>query len=64
MLTAIAIDDEPAALEVLARHADKVPFLSLKKSFLNPSEALAYVQREGVDVVFWTSRCPIFWAPS
>ncbi len=58
MLSAIAIDDEPAALEVLARHAAKVPFLTLRKTFLDPTEALAYVQRELVEVVFLDVQMP------
>jgi two-component system, LytTR family, response regulator len=58
MLAAIAIDDEPAALEVLARHAEKVPFLALKKTFLSPTEALAHVRHEPVDVVFLDVQMP------
>jgi len=28
-MIAIALDDEPAALEILRRHAEKVPFIRL-----------------------------------
>ncbi|MEO1808647.1 MAG: response regulator, partial [Bacteroidota bacterium] len=58
MLKAIAIDDEPAALKVIAAHAEKIPFVSLKETFLYPTEALAYLQSEAIDLVFLDVQMP------
>lgn len=58
ILQAIAIDDEPSALKVLETHAEKIPFLNLKESFLNPTEGLAYLQSHSVDVVFLDVQMP------
>ena len=52
MLTAIALDDEPKALLVIALLAGKVPFLRLQAQFTNALEALAYLQQHPVDLVF------------
>jgi two-component system LytT family response regulator len=58
MLHAIAIDDEPAALEVLQRYAAKVPFLQLTHTFLSTTEALACLHTERVDLVFLDIQMP------
>jgi len=58
MITAIAIDDEPVALDIISRHAEKVPFVELKKTFISATEALAYVTKESVDLVFLDINMP------
>lgn len=58
MLTAIAIDDEPIALDVVRFHANKVPFLDLKQTFVNAIEALSYLRAEPVDLVFLDVNMP------
>ncbi|RRA99921.1 LytR/AlgR family response regulator transcription factor [Larkinella rosea] len=58
MLRAIAIDDEPAALEVLSRYADKVPFLDLVQTFMNTTDALNYLHTQRVDLLFLDIRMP------
>lgn len=58
MLTAIAIDDESMALEVVKSHASKVPFLSLKAVFTNPIKGLEYLQQNPVDVLFLDIKMP------
>ncbi|MBC8156357.1 MAG: response regulator transcription factor [Bacteroidetes bacterium] len=58
MLTAIAIDDEPIALDVIRFHANKVPFLYLKQTFVNAIEALSYLRTEPVDLVFLDVNMP------
>lgn len=58
MLTAIAIDDEPQALEVVQMHAAKVPFLELKASFTNAFEAIGYLQQQKVDILFLDIKMP------
>jgi two-component system, LytTR family, response regulator len=57
-LTAIAIDDEPMALEVIKAHAAKVSFLDLKETFFSAMEALEYIKKNPVDVVFLDINMP------
>lgn len=58
MLTAIAIDDEPMALEVVKAHASKVPFLELKNSFTNAIKALEYLKEHPVNLIFLDIKMP------
>lgn len=57
-MNAIAIDDEPIALEVIRSHASKVPFLDLKAEFTDAFKALEYLQRESVDLIFLDIKMP------
>jgi two-component system LytT family response regulator len=58
MLTAIAIDDEPPALEVVRSHASKIPFIELKADFTDAFKAMEYMQREPVDLLFLDIKMP------
>lgn len=58
MLTCIAIDDEPLALELLEDNISKVPYLQLQGSFNNPLEAMKYLQQQKVDLVFLDIQMP------
>ncbi|ADB36485.1 LytR/AlgR family response regulator transcription factor [Spirosoma linguale] len=58
MLRAIAIDDEPAALDVLSRYANKVPFVDLMQTFINTTDALTYLYAHKVDLIFLDIRMP------
>lgn len=57
-MTAIAIDDEPVALSVIAAHAEKVPFMELKRTFTNAFEAMDYLRREKIDLLFLDIKMP------
>lgn len=57
-MRAIAIDDEPIALEIVRAHAAKVPFLELKAHFTDAFEALDYLQKESVDLIFLDIKMP------
>lgn len=57
-MKAIAVDDEPLALEVVRAHASKVPFLELKAEFTNAFEALEYLQKESIDLIFLDIKMP------
>lgn len=57
-LTAIAIDDEPRALDVMTLHAAKVPFLDLKAVFTDAFDAIAYLQTNRVDLLFLDIKMP------
>ena len=50
-LTALAIDDEPLALRVLADHARQIPFLELAATTTDPVAGLLRVQQGGIDLV-------------
>jgi two-component system, LytTR family, response regulator len=57
-MKAIAIDDEPIALEIIKSHASKVPFLDLKAVFTDAFKALEYVQKENIDLIFLDIKMP------
>lgn len=57
-MKAIAIDDEPIALEIIKAHAAKVPFLDLTATFTDAFKALEYLQRENTDLIFLDIKMP------
>lgn len=57
-MKAIAVDDEPIALEIIKSHASKVPYLDLKAQFTDAFKALEYLQKEGVDLIFLDIKMP------
>ncbi len=52
MLTAIVIDDEPIAVEVVKNLAEKIPFINLVRGFTSAFEAMDYLRKEKVDLLF------------
>jgi DNA-binding LytR/AlgR family response regulator len=58
MIKAIAIDDEPLALELISRFCSKHAAIQLEKTFTKPSAALAYLQKFPVDLVFLDIQMP------
>ncbi|MCI4667790.1 MAG: response regulator transcription factor, partial [Bacteroidia bacterium] len=57
-LRAIAIDDEPLALEILSRHCQKLPGVELVETFQNPMLGVTYLQENTVDLVFVDIQMP------
>ncbi len=57
-LSAIAIDDEPRALEVIQIHADKVPFVALSATFTDAFRAIPYLQQHQIDLLFLDIKMP------
>ena len=57
-MIAIAIDDEPIALDIVKSHASKVPFITLEAVFTNAFEAIAYLQQHQVDLIFLDIKMP------
>lgn len=57
-MTALAIDDEPLALEVVKSLASKVPFLELRAAFTDAFKAVEYLQKEKVDLLFLDIKMP------
>src|ERR1700733_13812609 len=52
MLKAIAIDDEPIALEVIKNLAGHVVFIELEACFTNSFKAMEHLQHHKTDLVF------------
>lgn len=57
-MKAIAVDDEPIALNIIQSHASKVPFLDLKATFTDAFKAMEYLQKETVDLIFLDIKMP------
>jgi two-component system LytT family response regulator len=58
MITCIAIDDEPKALEVIERYCQKISLASLKATFREPLKAVGFLNREKVDLIFLDINMP------
>lgn len=58
MITALIIDDEPAALDVLQIHAAKVPELRVLNSFTDPFLARDFLKNNPVDMIFLDINMP------
>jgi DNA-binding LytR/AlgR family response regulator len=58
MMTCIAVDDEPKALEVIERYCQKTGLVSLKASFREPVKAIEFLNREKVDLIFLDINMP------
>jgi two-component system, LytTR family, response regulator len=57
-LNCIALDDEPAALEVIEQLCSRIPFVKLQKGFDSPAEALSYIHQESIDLIFLDIQMP------
>ncbi|MDN5204626.1 LytTR family DNA-binding domain-containing protein [Fulvivirgaceae bacterium BMA10] len=60
MMTAIAIDDEPKAIDVIRFHVSKIPTLSLIAHFHEPEEAMNFLRSNPVDLIFLDINMPYF----
>ncbi|PTQ98209.1 LytTR family two component transcriptional regulator [Mucilaginibacter yixingensis] len=58
ILRCIAIDDEPLALNLLKGFIERTPFLELEGSFLSAVDALNFVRRTPVDLIFSDIQLP------
>lgn len=54
----IIVDDEPLAVSLLGNYVEKIPFLELVFFSENPIEALEYIQKNKVDLVFLDIQMP------
>ncbi|GAB3168817.1 LytR/AlgR family response regulator transcription factor [Telluribacter humicola] len=57
-MKAIAVDDEPIALEIVKSHASKVPYLELVAEFTDAFKALEFLQTESIDLIFLDIKMP------
>ncbi|WP_153797486.1 LytR/AlgR family response regulator transcription factor [Foetidibacter luteolus] len=58
MIKAIAIDDELPALKVIETFCGKAGFIELEKTFNKPSEALKYINKFPVELLFLDINMP------
>lgn len=58
MLKAIAVDDEPIALEIIRRFASDVPFINLVQSFTDGASAVEFYNSEKADLLFLDIHMP------
>jgi two-component SAPR family response regulator len=58
MMNAIAIDDEPLALELIETFSQRLDFLKFEKGFSKTSEGLQYLDKNPVDLIFLDIQMP------
>ena len=58
MIKAIAVDDEPLALELIEAFSRKFDFLQFEKGFTKTTAALQYLQKNPVDLLFLDIKMP------
>lgn len=58
MINAIAIDDEPLALQLIRSYCAKTDFISLQKTFTLPGEALKYLRESPAELLFVDINMP------
>lgn len=58
MITVIAIDDEPLALQLISGYIGKTPGLNLYGLFDNPLDATEFLQNNHVDLIFVDIQMP------
>jgi len=54
----LVIDDEPTALEIIKDYVEKVPFLECAGTFRDPLEALDFIQKNPIDLIFLDINMP------
>jgi DNA-binding LytR/AlgR family response regulator len=59
MITAIAIDDEPLALQVIKEFCKRIDYITLKADFTRAGNALAYLNENPVDLLFLDIDMPL-----
>ncbi|KAF2336507.1 LytR/AlgR family response regulator transcription factor [Flavobacterium daemonense] len=58
MIKAIALDDEPLALEILQSLCDSIDYIELEKVFTKSDEAFKYLKKYPVDLLFLDINMP------
>ena len=58
MITAIALDDEPPALDVIDNYCQRIDYLRLEKTFTGTSEAMSFLRQYPIDLLFLDINMP------
>lgn len=57
-ITCLLVDDEPLAVDLLENHIRQVPFLEFSGKCYNAIEAMAFLEKNKVDVIFLDINMP------
>jgi two-component system, LytTR family, response regulator len=57
-LTCIVLDDEEIAINHLIKYINKIPYLELVSTFTNPAEAINFLQKNNIDLIFLDIQMP------
>ena len=58
MIRTIAIDDEPLALQLVTSYVEKTPTLELAGTFDNPIDAMEFLDKNEIDLIFLDIEMP------
>lgn len=58
MMKCIIVDDEPLAVQLIESHIEKCDSITAVSSFTNPLEALSFLQKNQVDIIFLDVQMP------
>jgi DNA-binding LytR/AlgR family response regulator len=58
MMRAIAVDDEPLALDLIESYCKNIDFLQFQKGFTGTTAALQFLQKQPVDLLFLDINMP------
>ncbi|MEM9858045.1 MAG: LytTR family DNA-binding domain-containing protein [Bacteroidota bacterium] len=58
MLKCIAIDDEPKGLDIIKKHVQRLNSIELIATYLDPFEAISYLNEHEVDLIFLDINMP------
>ncbi len=59
MIKAIALDDEPLALQVIESFCSRIGYIQLEKTFTKTAEARKYLRKQPVDLIFLDIQMPM-----
>jgi DNA-binding LytR/AlgR family response regulator len=59
MINCIAVDDEIYSLELIADNIRRMPFLHLVATFINSVDAIRFLKKEPIDLVFLDIQMPM-----
>jgi DNA-binding LytR/AlgR family response regulator len=58
MIKVIAVDDEPLMLDLIETYSSRIQFLQFEKGFVSTAEALQYLAKNPVDLLFLDINMP------
>jgi two-component system LytT family response regulator len=58
MIRCLIVDDKPLAIDILKDYISKIPFFELVYSTRNPLEAIEYIHKNKVDLIFLDIQMP------
>ena len=58
MIRAIALDDQPPALQIVSHFCERIDFIDLQKTFSRTAEAMSYLQTNPIDLIILDINMP------